>query len=242
MKKTIILGSMLLCIMGYAGCADGKQNKDSGSRFFFPMNEEQTSVEVMCELNYIDAFEGSANLEIRKIPDTKLDNYYEIVLTDLQGKCNHHDSIHNTDCEFSSDFSIGYFYVGEEDIYLMSNYKDYLEIFETVDCFPPTESYIEEWRQNRIEEEETYGYFACRLVCVNEGQEDTYSSEDDNNYHEFITVDNDERRYNLYPEEVMGTQEYMYITWKEEQGIVYFANWSGNRKNYICFWLPEHER
>ena len=170
--------------------------------FFYPMDKDEIEVDVQCELHIIDVFNGNATLRIRKLPDTKLDNYFEIVLTNLQGKCDNHGDIDFPDCEYASDFPIGYFYVDGKNIYMMDH------------------------------EDEYSGY---RLVCAEEGLEDTYTIQ--NNYHEFITVDGDVRKYNLYPEELAGTQEYTYITWNH--GITYFATWSGNQKLYKSFWVQE---
>lgn len=198
--------------------------------FFYPMYNDKIEVNVQCELHIIDVFNGNATLLIRKLPDTKLNNFYEIILTNLQGKCDCHADIHVPDCEYSSDFPIGYFYVDEKNIYMMGYYEEYLEVFMETEVFPPTEEFLEIWNQ---EQREHYGYFDYRLVCTEEGLEDTYTTQ--NNYHEFIAVDGDVRKYNLYPEELMGTQEYMYITW--DKGISYFATWSGNQKLYKSFWV-----
>ena len=201
--------------------------------FFYPMDKDEIEVDVQCELHIIDIFSGNATLRIRKLPDTKLDNYFEIVLTNLQGKCDNHGDIDSTDCEYTSDFPIGYFYVDGKNIYMMGHYEEYFEIFMDTEVFPPTEEFLEIWNQKQREH---YGYFEYRLVCTEEGLEDRYTIQ--NNYHEFIAVDGDVRKYNLYPEELMGTQEYMYITWNH--GITYFATWSGNQKLYKSFWVQEN--
>lgn len=203
--------------------------------FFYPMDKNEIEVDVQCELQNIDIFNGNATLQVRKLPDTKLDNYFEIVLTNLQGKCDNHGDIDSPDCEYTSDFPIGYFYVDGKNIYMMDHEDEYLDIFRETEVFPPTEEYLQIRNQEKIERGDHYGYFVYRLVCAEEGMEDTYTIQ--NNYHEFIAVDGDAREYNLYPEEFMGTQEYMYITWC--QGISYFATWSGNQKLYKSFWVQE---
>ena len=118
---------------------------------------------------------------------------------------------------------------------MMDHEDEYLDIFKETEVFPPTEEYLQIRNQEKRERGDHYGYFVYRLVCAEEGLEDTYTIQ--NNYHEFITVDGDVRKYNLYPEELAGTQEYTYITWNH--GITYFATWSGNQKLYKSFWVQE---
>lgn len=230
MRNVIAIKLLLVVGILMSGCNRINNTSNFQTTFFYSMEEEEMEVDVQCELNIIDTFKGNGKLLIRKLPNTKLDNYFEIILTNLQGECNCHNDIHVSDCEYSSDFPIGYFYVDEKNIYMMGYNKEYLEIFIETEMFPPTEEFLESWNQ---EKKEHYGYFGYRLVCTEEGLEDMYTIQ--NNYHEFITVDDNVIKYNLYPEEIMGTQEYMYITW--EQGISYFATWSGNKKLYKSFWI-----
>lgn len=190
-------------------------------------------------MNIIGAFSGSATLVIRHLSDVKLDGYYEMILTDLNGQCDEHTDICDSECEYSSDFPIGYFYVDAEKIYMMSHDIGYLDIFSEVEAFPPTEEYIAARAQEMQEKGEHYSYFGYQLVCAQGGKADTFT--EDNNYHEYISVEADERYYNFYPEEIEGTQEYLYITWKQGVGIARFEQWSGNFKNRIAFWLPGAE-
>lgn len=206
-----------------------------GIDFFFP-EEDETSLTVNCEMNIIGAFSGSATLVIRKLSEVKLDGYYEIILTDLNGQCDEHADINDPECEYSSDLPIGYFYVDADKIYMMSHEIGYLDIFNELESFPTTEEYIAARAQEMQEKGEHNGYFGYRLVCSWEGKKDTFS--ETNNYHEFISSEADERHYNFYPEEIEGTQEYLYITWKQGVGIERFDNWSGNDKNRIAFWIP----
>lgn len=236
----VMVFSLLICLI--VGCNNialsNETQNDSQyyNPYFFPMNAEEIVIDVCCKLYIIDGFEGKAKLVIRKLDHMKSENYYEMVLTDLQGECDYHTDINNPECEYSSEFPIGYFYVDSDKIYMMDHDDGYLAIFEEVGSIPPAEEYIEALYQEKQERGEHEGYFVYRLVCTGEGTEDTFTVE--NNYHEFIGVNDEERKYNFYPEEERGTQEHTYITWKYGEGITYYVTWSGNGKLYKSFWVP----
>ncbi len=229
--KKIYVFIVALCII-LSGCS--KQGNSEPNSYFFP--DETEDLTVKCKMNMIDEFNGEATLQINKLEGTKLDNYYELVLTNLKGTCNEHVDIDDSKCEYYSDFHVGYFYVEGDKIYMMSYDEKYLNIFAEIDMFPPANEYIESWNKELHAVGEHYGYFDYRLVCSEEGFEDTFGTKYsiDEKYHNYITVDGDERRYNLWPE-TSGTQEYMYITWRKDEGIYSFANWSGNFKGRIEF-------
>lgn len=245
MKKKalcVILSSILL-----VSCK--RQNVES-NRFFFPMQKSTEEIQVTCELNMLgNSFEGTATLKIEQLSDVRLDHYYAIDLVDLKGTCDEHGVNDDSNCIFSSDFPIGYFYVDEDKIYMMSYDTGYREIFENAEAFPPDEAYIEAWETAKKDAGDHYGYWGYRLVCSEEGFSDTIDTENDDvgsdgklyshDYHNFISVDGDMRFYNLYPDMTGGTQEYLYITWKANQGITSYSNWSGNYKDYIAFCQAE---
>lgn len=242
MKKVFVVCFLVCFLLTGCGAKEENQNEQSNklNDFFFPMEGNETALTVYCEMNMIGSFCGNGTLVIRQLPDAKLDGFYEMILTDLNGQCDEHADINDAECEYSSDFPIGYFYVDAEKIYMMPHDTGYLDIFSEVETFPPTEEYITARAQEMQERGEHYGYFDYRLVCAQEGKSDTFT--EDNHYHEFISVEDDERHYNFYPEEIEGTQEYLYITWKQGIGIARFDNWSGNLKNHIVFWIQETEK
>lgn len=147
-----------------------------GIDFFFPV-EDESSLTVNCEMNIIGAFSGSATLVICHLSDVKLDGYYEMILSDLNGQCDEHTDICDSECEYLSDFPIGYFYVDAEKIYMMSHDIGYLDIFSEVEAFPPTEEYIAARVQKMQEKGEHYGYFGYRLVCAQAAKADTFTEE-----------------------------------------------------------------
>lgn len=216
--------------------------------FFFPMEDDTKTITVRCERNAEDRFEGTADLIIRRLPDTKLHNYYEIILSDLKGKCSGYDDCSDSDCEFSKNFPVAYFYADREAIYMMDHADSYLNIFKETDTFPPAQNYIDSLHRNMDENGQHEGYFVYRLVCSETGFCDTFEMMQDdperaetpsdgkiwdNRYHNYIEADRGERRYYLFPDECSGTEEFMYITWKENQGIVSYSSWSGAQKDYI---------
>lgn len=252
--KIFYLCIFMLCII-LSGCEDGTTSIPpsseqfdlsetpvdfNGNPYFFPDGTE--SVKVKCEMLILHSFKGEATLQVIKLSDTVLDNYYLMTLSALDGKCDLHDDTNDPECEFSNSFNIGYFYIDSNFIYLMNFNESYREIFAETDVFPPTNEYIDKYHEKLRAAGEHKGYFSCRLVCSEDGFEDTFGTSTgiDERYHNFISVNTDERRYNLWPE-TSGTQEHMYIFWKKDTGIVYYANWVGSLKDYIMFCTPSYE-
>lgn len=223
--------------------------------FFFPMDKDKIEIDVACELNVVcGTFRGNGILRVERLQEGKLENYYAVSLTDLKGVCSEHGNINDSYCEIYSSFNwyIGYFYVDRDEIYMMLHEKEYLQIFKDIEEFPPDPQYIEEWESVKRDRGDHYGYFGYRLVCSEQGFEDTYQTlsntgdvEDteldgklySKDYHNSITANGDIRRYALYPVISTGTREYEYITWEKGQGIAVYENWSGNFKNFISFWI-----
>lgn len=268
-----ILCTILLCAWMMRGCGDDadelqsekytestdelqseKHTKNATvNPFFFPMDEDKKEIEVACELNVVcGSFRGNGILRIERLQEGKLENYYAVCLTDLKGVCSEHGNINVSHCEVYSSFKwhIGYFYVDSDEIYLMPYETEYLQIFKDIEEFPPDPQYIEEWESVKRDRGDHYGYFGYRLVCSEQGFEDTYQTRlnsDDvtelngklygADYHNSITANGDIRQYDLYPAISTGTREYQYITWEKGQGITVYENWSGNFKNYISFWI-----
>jgi len=46
----------------------------------------------------------------------------------------------------------------------------------------------------------------------------------------------------VFPDKYSYTEESMYITWKENQGIVSYSSWSGAQKDYISIETAETEK
>lgn len=229
-----------------------RQTSTVQNAFFFPMISDTVYMDVACELNFVGAFEGTAKLKVSRVPDTKLDSYYELILTDLQGECSNCGDMRNADCYYDKDFPIGYMYVSAEEIYLLDYSENYLDIFKETECFPPTDEYIESLHKEMMEEGEHYGYFGYRLVCAKEGREDTCGEEERIgfvesaliDYHNYVAVEGDERQYVFGPNEERtewGTNEYMSITWKENQGMIYYVNGVGAQRDHISFWVETEE-
>lgn len=221
--------------------------------YFFPMETEEKKIEVVCEALWRHEFKGNAILTVRKVQGTKLDGYYELCLGNFTGECGcgGKGDIHAPDCEFAGDFPVGYFYVEEENIYMMSAEEGFLDIFAEVDQFPPAKEYVDARKERMLAAGEHDGYFTYRLVCCEQEVPDTYGNAKpeevmdgliwDERYHNFISAEGDRRNYKLYPEELTGTQECMYITWAEGEGIVSYTNWAGALKDYISFCVPGYE-
>ena len=253
MKKILIIIVLYMILTGCAGNAPPVDTTPSEETvnvespfisipvgtnpYFFP--DGLQSIEVVCKLHKLHWFEGKATLQINKLTDTKLGGYYELRLTDLNGKCDgmegndecdgRHSSANDYKCEFiGASFAVGYFYADSEYIYYIFPDKEYLEIFKETEVFPPADEEI--W---------------YRLVCSEEGFENTFDPEEDYHtaYHNYIAVmgdDNDERHYYLYPES-FNTREYMTIFWKKGVGMTYFGNWTGAGKGLIEFAIPQYE-
>ncbi|MGL5435641.1 MAG: hypothetical protein ACRDBO_09640 [Lachnospiraceae bacterium] len=216
--------------------------------FFFPMKETSETIKVRCEMNWMDTFEGTANLKINKLSGTNLEYYYEIILDDLVGTCGSHNDINDLECEFTSAFPIGYFYVAKDNIYMMSYETGFLDVFKEFDVFPPPQEYIDRRVDTMQAAGEHSGYFSYRLVCSEQGVEDVFGDKQDGaeagvpdgmirdeHYHNTIEADGDERRYHLWPDENIGTYEFTHMTWKENQGMISYSSWSGALKDYISF-------
>lgn len=261
-RAVVVLG---LCVFlngcGAGGTAQAETSASASSqlpapavenRFFFPLQSDSQTLAVRCEMNGAETFEGAAGLRINRLQGTKLDHFYELILTDFSGKCSGHERAGGQGCEYAAEYPIGYFYVDRENVYMMSYDPGFLDIFRETDVFPPAKEYIEA-RQARMQAAgEHSGYFVYRLVCSEQAVADTFGNARtaggaepggdnldgriwDERYHNDIRADGDQRRYSLYPDEDMGTMEYLYITWKEGWGITHYAGWSGARKGYISF-------
>lgn len=246
MKKVVFFLILLLTIRILYSCNMINKNEVSGNEFFYKFDKDQFTLDVLCELNYFEGFfSGMGTLQITRIKDTKIDGFYEIKLTNLSGNCNEHGECISSECIYSGEFPIGYFYVSENRIYMMSHDEDYLPLLCEMTTFPSTEL-IEQWNSQLKREGAHRGYFGYRLCCDNEGMEDTFGKEWNDeesvlygevagDYHNYIEVKEDKRLFNFYPDRIMGTQEYMQIIWKKNHGIISFAKWAGNYKNYISF-------
>lgn len=223
------------------------ENVESGkNNFFYRFDGDEIAADVRCGLNYFEGyFSGEGTLKIRKIKDTKMEGFYEISLTDMRGNCEEHGDNISADCIYSGEFWIGYFYVSEDRVYMMSHDEDYLPFLCEMTTFPPTEQ-IEEWNGRLREQGARCGYFGYRLCCADEGMEDTFGMECDDgrvpeDYHNYIAVEDEKRTFDFYPDEVMGTQEHMRIVWGKDRGILYFANYTGNYKNFISFYADGYD-
>lgn len=238
---------------------DNNVDIEQWNPYFFPMENDTETIQVFCELNNFAGegeFLGKASLQINRIPGTT--NYYELILTDLTGECDFHDHFENADgeeepCVYTSDFPIGYFYVDKENIYQMLHCKEYLELFKESEGFLPSEEAINEYNNSLKEAGKHRGFFGYELVCSTRGVKDTFDmsqeeienlpdgvcTPDNSNkkYHNYIEVDEDEIKYNLFPDEIVGTDEYRYIKWQKDKGIVFYALWTGNFKGYKCFYV-----
>ena len=239
--------------------AAGESSAQALSQFFFPVEGDALVIPVNCEIGKTTPsydmetdrgegfFEGSAALQINKVTDAKLDNLYEVKLTNLEGTCDVHQEL-STDCYYSKDYFVCCFYVMQDIIYIVGWTPGDLEVLCEIDDFPEG---IEKWNDKLKAEGAHYGYLSYRIVCMDEGMEDTFgrTAEDDelaegkvyqDNYHNFISVMGDERRYNLYPTD-LGTREYMYIRWQKGQGIVDYVGWTGGFIDYLAFHVPDYE-
>ncbi len=218
--------------------------------FWFSMDKTEKRMEVFCELNYADGvFSGNGILVVRGLPEIKLGNCYEIFLTDLEGECQEHNDITYWKCCYACDFfPLGYYYVTDDKIYEFAYLDETVEMLNQWDTFPPDIEYM----KNGMTGQEGYPFAYWREVCSEEGFEDTfyenhseenmieflYKGRDlDERYHNFITVDGDERRYNLWPE-TFGTQEHTYMTWKRGMGITRYMSYAGNFLNSLSFHIP----
>lgn len=241
---------------------DNNKDIEQWNPYFFPMEDNSERIQVFCELNNFAGegeFLGTAFLEINKISETG--HYYELILTNLTGKCASHPNFENINtgeelCAYASDFPIGYFYVDKENIYQMSYYKDYLELFKESEGFLPSEEAINEYNNALKEAGKHRGFFGYELVGSSQEIKDTFgmSQEEIENlpngvrnpnnsskqYHNYIEVDKDEIKYNLYPDETEGTDEYRYIVWEKDKGIIFYALWTGNFKGYISFYMDKN--
>lgn len=238
---------------------DSNEYVEQWNPYFFPMENDSETIQVFCEFNNFAGegeFLGTASLQINRIPGTT--NYYEIILTNLTGECDWYGHSENADgeeepCVYTSDFPIGYFYVDKENIYQMLYCKEYLELFKESEGFLPSEEAINEYNNSLEEAGKHYGYFGYELVCSSQGVKDTFDmsqeeienlpdgihNPDNSNkqYHNYIEVDGDEIKYNLYPDEIVGNDTYDYIEWQENKGMTFYASWTGNLKGYICFYV-----
>lgn len=217
--------------------------------FWFPMDKTEKRMEVFCELNYDGVLSGTGTLVVRGLPEIKLGNCYEIFLTDLEGKCSEHNDITFWKCRYARDFfPLGYYYVTDDKIYEFAYLDQTVEMLNQWDTFPPDIEYLKKGMTGQ----EGYPFAYWREVCSEEGFEDTfyenhseenrieflYKGRDlDERYHNFITVDGDERRYNLWPI-TFGTQEHTYITWKRGMGITRYMSYAGNFLDSLSFHIP----
>lgn len=252
MKKILFFLIAWIIISILNSCNPINKNEVSGNEFFYQFDEDEFTLDVLCELNYFEGFfSGLGTLRISRIKDTKIDGFYEISLTNLSGNCNEHGERIFSECIYSGEFSIGYFYVSENRIYMMSHDEDYLPLLCEMTSFPSTEL-IEQWNTRLKWEGAHSGYFGYRLCCDDKGMEDTFGKDRNTeeivlygemarDYHNYIEVKEDKRLFNLYPDKIMGTQEYMQIIWGKNHGIMSFAKWVGNYKNYISFHVYESE-
>lgn len=212
-------------------------NDNVNNQFFFPSNV--TEKRFKCESLIHGDFKGEATLKIIKIENTKLNSYYELILTDFNGKYNPYEELGGENFNDLQDLSLGYFYVDNDKIYTMSANEEFREIFAEVDEFPPTEDYIEQWNGKRKAAGLHDGYFSYRLILSQEPISDNFNIEDSDMYHESMNVSDNEITYTLFPK-VGGTKEYMYIYWEKEKGITYYANWVGSLRDYIAFFDDAH--
>ena len=216
---------------------------------YFPI-AESTKKNVRCEMSLTNSFEGTAILQINKLSNTRLDHYFEMILTDLNGICSEHGNTDDPECEYSLSYPVGYFYITEDYIYLMPHESSFLSEFKQLDTFPPTQEYLNERERHLKSEGEHNDYFNYRLVCSNQGIGDVFGRSIDSvegdaavlngliwdeSYHNSIDVEGDERHYHLWAEGNSGTTEVMKIIWKQKYGIMSYANWSGAMKDYIYF-------
>lgn len=236
-----------------------KSSAQALSPFFFPVEGDALVIPVNCEIGKTvpsddtetdveeGFFEGSAALQINKVTDAKLNNLYEVKLTELEGTCDVHQEP-STDCYYSQDYFVGCFYIMEDIVYMVGWTPEDLAVLCEIDDFPEG---IGKWNDKLAEEGAHYGYLSYRIVCMDEGMDDTFGrmAEDDelaegkiyqDNYHNSISVVGDERRYNLYPTD-FGTREYLYIRWQKDRGIVDYAGWTGGFMNYLAFHVPDYE-
>lgn len=227
---------------------------ESGNPFWFPMEGNEKRIPVSCELNYFCGwFEGTGTLVIRALSEIMLNNCYEIILTDLEGEFpfgHDHESITDSDCPYSGNFGIGYYYITDNQNFEFLYRDETLEMLSQWNTFPPDTEYLKKGMAG------AHPFSYWRLVCSSTGFEDTYfeSHEDEDSYellwegknsgdryHNLITVDGDERRYSLWPV-TYGTQEHTYLTWKKGGGIVKYTSYAGNCRDMISFWTSGYEK
>lgn len=218
--------------------------------FWFPMDGTEMRIRIFCELLYGDGpLQGTGTLVVRGLPEIKLGNCYEVFLTDLEGECPEHSDITFWKCCYACDFfPLGYYYVTDDIIYEFAYLDQTVEMLNQWDTFPPDIEYMKKGMTG----EAGYPFAYWREVCSEEGFEDTfyenhseenrieflYKGRDlDERYHNFITVDGDERRYNLWPI-TFGTQEHTYITWKRGMGMTRYMSYAGNFFNCLSFHIP----
>ena len=211
------------------------------------MDKTEKRIKVFCELNYSDGpFQGIGTLVVRGLPEIKLGNCYEIFLTDLDGKCSVHGDI-TWECNYVWNFfPLGYYYVTNDKIYEFVYSDETVEMLNQWDTFPPDIEYI----KKGIMDKEEYPFSSWREVCSDMGFEDTFYETHkeseiealhegrivDERYHNHITVDGDERRYNLWPE-TSGTQEHTFITWKNGVGMTRYMTYTGYFNNCLSFYI-----
>ena len=130
---------------------------------------------------------------------------------------------------------VAYFYVDNDKIYMMPHFEEYLTLFYEIDEFPPNQQQTDLWERNN-----PGNFFYNTLVCSEEAFGNVNELEKDGIHHRILKADGDLRSYSYYPE-TSGTQEYLYILWEKNNGILHFANWSGNFKNLVEFYTSSYE-
>lgn len=193
-----------------------------------------------------DNRENLNNLSVgARVADAKLSDLYEIKLTNFKGECWGHNSILDSDCEYASELFLGYLCVKDDVIYEMSTNEKGKEVLMEIDHFPLT-------YEEREAFNEDIAFLNWRRVCAEEGFSDTYGvsgdeKEDvekgifrDDFYHNFLTVNDNQCEYLLYPE-TRGTKEVMNIIWEDGKGIIFYNNYSDNHKLQECFWQASYK-
>lgn len=231
---------------------------------FFPQGiQGYAKEEVFCELRFNEIFNGKASLEISRVAGARSANYYELILTDFDGKCYEHGEVAAENpvaqkkkkaeqkvCMYTEAFPVAYIYADEDKIYWMPHEEAYTEIFRQINGFP-TEEYITALKEVKMEAGDHSGYFTYRTVCTEEGVEDNYRQlqfdgytpepgmNGDARFHNSVDAIGNRREYSLYPDKEYagGTVERMFLIWEMGQGLTYFENWVGAYRDYIAFWM-----
>lgn len=220
------------------------------SEFWFPMKEDRIEIDVQCDISVPGWYEGNATLVVERLPETGWNNFYEVYLINFSGmwECWEHGIEESSECENLDRLGVGYFLVLDNEIYDFPYEDETLEMLKDLETFPPG-----------LEDKENVPYIMWRLVCSEKGFDDTYKNDfddlekniaqiegrylGDERFHNFISTEEGERRYNLYPSEeyLLANTEHTHMTWEKDKGLVKYISYVGSFSRGISFWQDGYE-